>query len=109
MERIKCAAIWYKHLKPTHEEKLENPSNIEEGLVVLGHRHADIILNVYNLTGLRSSSLGQKATGPSQQGFVTNLDRFVNREEAALIAVKAGQIKDFNEFDPSRLFSEDIY
>lgn len=44
---------------------------------------------------------------PSAQGFVTSTGRFVSREEAALIAVAAGQITAPQW--GSRLFSEDLW
>jgi hypothetical protein len=40
-----------------------------------------------------------------EQGFLTNTDRFVNRQEAAQIAFESGQIKE----ETKRLFSEDLY
>ena len=39
------------------------------------------------------------------QGFVTSDDMFVEREEAGVIAFKAGQTKELKEI----LFSEDLY
>lgn len=40
-----------------------------------------------------------------EQGFLTNLNRFVNRKEGAEIAYKAGQTKTLL----TRLYSEDLY
>jgi hypothetical protein len=40
-----------------------------------------------------------------RQGFLTNTDRFVEREEAAQIAFEAGQIKQHKIV----LYSEDLY
>jgi hypothetical protein len=42
------------------------------------------------------------------QGFITNKGRFVNREEAFQIALKAGQINENAGVD-RELFSEDLY
>lgn len=47
MEQIYSAAIWYKDL-PTVKYM---PTNIDTGVVVEGHRHADIIRTVLNLLG----------------------------------------------------------
>lgn len=44
----------------------------------------------------------------STQGFITSKDRFVNREEAYLIASSAGQIK-YNLNQKRELFSEHLY
>lgn len=103
MERIYCAAIWYKDM-PTPKYK---PVNIDLGLVVEGHRHADIIRTMVNLLGKRTCTNGEDCAGESEQGFVTNKNRFVNRVEAMKIARDANQIiaeTTFNE-----LYSEDIY
>jgi hypothetical protein len=40
-----------------------------------------------------------------EQGFLTNKNRFVSRQEGAKIAFAAGQIKE----EIVRLFSEDLY
>lgn len=104
-ERIYSAAIWYKKLEI--ERKLHNPTNIDEGIVVCGHRHADIITTVFNLTGLRTCTNGEDCTGESVQGFVTDSNRFVNRVTAKVIAEKAGQIINPTKFN--ELYSEDIY
>jgi hypothetical protein len=106
-ERIYCAAIWYKDLVLKND--VRNPINIDKGVVVLGHRHADIIKNVYNLLGLRSVQNGERSVGESEQGFLTNKDRFVGREEAAKIALAQNQIKDLGRFNQNHLYSEDIY
>ena len=103
MERIYCAAIWYKDL-PTAKYK---PINIDKGVVVEGHRHADIIRTVINLLGKRTAQFGENAAGETVQGFVTNTHRFVDRIEAKTIAEKANQIKEHTSFN--ELYSEDIY
>lgn len=108
-ERIYCSAIWYKDLNPKFSLGIRNPENITEGVVILGHRHGDIIKNVGNLTGLRSVENGENSVGKSIQGFLTNKNRFVDRKEAAEIAVKANQIIDLGRFNPNILYSEDIY
>jgi len=106
-ERVTCSAIWYKELKLNHN--VRNPTNITEGVVVLGHRHGDIIQNVYNLLGLRSVENGENSVGKSEQGFLTNTNRFVDRKEGMIIALNAKQVK--NEFltNAENLFSEDLY
>jgi hypothetical protein len=43
--------------------------------------------------------------GAHDQGFITNCGRFVNRVEAATIAVEAGQVNEEITF----LFSEDMW
>jgi hypothetical protein len=55
MERIYSAAIWYKDL-PTAKYM---PTNIDRGVVVEGHRHADIIRTILNLLGKRTVRSGK--------------------------------------------------
>ena len=106
-ERISCSAIWYKDVKMPHP--VRNPDNIDRGIVVLGHRHGDIIINVHNLLNLRTVTFGDRSCGEHEQGFLTNKNRFVTREDAAAIAIQANQIKDADRFNPKQLFSEDLY
>ncbi len=105
MERIYSAAIWYKELKfPTPKH---NPTNINYGLVVEGHRHADIIKTVFNLLGKRTVKNGENSVGETIKGFVTNKSRFVDRVEAMQIAKNANQL--ISETSLNELYSEDIY
>lgn len=103
MERIYSAAIWYKEL-PTSKHL---PKNITFGLVVEGHRHADIIKTVFILLGKRTVENGENSVGKTIQGFVTNQSRFVDRVEAMQIAKNANQLKSETSFN--ELYSEDIY
>ena len=103
MERIYSAAIWYKDL-PTAKYL---PTNINTGIVVEGHRHADIIRTVINLIGKRTCKSGENCSGNSVEGFVTNENRFVDRTEALQIARDANQIISDTTFP--QLYSEDIY
>lgn len=94
-EYILCAAIWYQD----EELYVHQPINIESGFVVCGRRHNNII-----------NTLGQKfffrtSVHKNVQGFITNLNRFVDRKEAAIIAYESGQIRS----EKKELFSEDLY
>lgn len=71
---------------------------ILDGEVWTGYRHAEIMRSIWAKHG--AVKVSQEA-----QGFVTDADRFVGREEAARIALKAGQIKKAK----SELFSEDVF
>ena len=108
-EKIYCAAIWYHEINPDFPLGLRNPDNVAEGVVVLGHRHGDIIRNVCNLLGKRTVENGEDSVGEYTQGFLTNKNRFVNRFEAAKIAWEQNQIIDTGRSNPSYLYSEDIY
>jgi hypothetical protein len=103
MERIYSAAIWYKDL-PTAKYL---PTNVDKGVVIEGHRHADIIRTVVNLIGKRTCTNGENCAGESIQGFVTNKNKFVDRYEAMSIARKANQIISDTTFP--ELYSEDLY
>ena len=94
-EYILCAAIHYRD----GEIYIHQPTNIESGFVICGRRHHNII-----------NTLGQKfffrtVENDNIQGFITNLNRFVDRKEAAQIAYNCGQIKS----PKKELFSEDLY
>ena len=96
-EYILCAATWFDDNK----QYLYQPKNINTGLVFCGHRHGCIFQQIGGTVKERQDiGIYQK-----EQGFLTNLNRFVDREEAAQIAFDSGQI----ETPKDTLFSEDIY
>lgn len=101
MEFILCAAIWYKNYPELPSSYIVNGTN--KGIVLCGHRHTHIIGQCLGLTGKRQSQMGQY-----EQGFITNKNRFVDRIEAAKIAIWAGQIKKLKYCD-TKLYSEDLY
>lgn len=94
-EYILCAAIHFQDgLKYEHQ-----PLNVTNGIVICGRKHCDIFV----VTKSEGSRKGQLQV----QGFVTNKNRFVDRQEAKIIAFNAGQI-DSLAGNPD-LFSEDLY
>lgn len=64
------------------------------------NRHHDIIHMIAQNEGEYDQS--------SEQGFVTTEGLFVDREEAARIAITSGQITE-TKFQPGLLFSEDLW
>ena len=104
-EQILCAAIWYKEL-PTQRLL---PKNIDKGIVVCGHRHGHCIDIMKMLSGLRTVTFSPDGVGEHEQGFLTNTNRFVDREEAYIIAEKANQINDRVRGSAGTLYSEDLY
>ena len=96
-EYILCAAIWFDDGK----EYRHQPKNIDTGLVLCGWRHGCIFPQIGGLVKERQ----QLGIYEKEQGFLTNLNRFVGRKEGAEIALKANQIKESKE----TLFSEDLY
>lgn len=101
-EKILCSAIWYKE---TATAKYL-PTNINKGVVICGHRHPHCIHTLVALTGKRSVTT---EIGEYEQGFLTNLNRFVDRKEAFGIAESASQLNDRARGGARRLFSEDLY
>jgi hypothetical protein len=110
-EYILCSAIHYDDGK----EYVHQPRNIKSGYVLCGRRHHNIINTQFQVFGV-------KTTGDNNtQGFLTNIDRFVNRKEGYKIALEAGQIKprkdnkELNEYmnlkyeQTEILVSEDLY
>lgn len=96
-EYIICSAIWF-------DDKIEyvhQPFNIKSGFVITGHRHH----NCFNIMSILSNDIHNHVKFEKEQGFLTNLNRFVDRKEGAEIAYKAGQTKTLL----TRLYSEDLY
>lgn len=108
-EYILCAAIWYKEIELKKVIPGVLPKNIETGLVVTGHRHGQCIWTVACLAGLRTVENGENAAGGSIQGFLTNTNRFVNREEGFDIAETANQLNNRTRGKSRTLYSEDLY
>lgn len=101
MEKIICSAIWYKEL-PT---PIFGPVNVDKGIVFCGHRHPHCIHQMVAMTGKRSTF---SEVGEIIQGFLTNANRFVDREEAAKIAIESGQVENLT-YSKYKLYSEDLY
>lgn len=108
-EYILCAAIWYKEIPLVKTIPGVLPKNIDTGLVVTGHRHGQCIWTVVCLAGLRTVEIAEDATGKSIQGFLTNTNRFVDREEGFDIAEASGQLNDRTRGKSRTLYSEDLY
>ena len=104
-EYILCAAIWYKDIPLQKVIDGVLPKNCDRGLVVLGHRHGQCMWTMGSLTGLRSVTNAEDGVGEYEQGFLTNKNRFVDREEGGKIAFDANQTEDLR----TTLFSEDLY
>lgn len=101
-EHILCAAIHYPNDKT--EGIVFQPKNIEKGIVLSGWRHHNVINLYFALTGKKTAGSG------AIQGFLTSLDRFVDREEAFQIALKTKQIaKEQIVRDKQGLDSYDLY
>lgn len=97
-ERILCAAIWFDD-GIVHEGF--GPVNIKTGLVFAGFRHCSIFPQVGGVPGNRPRLGDCKEI----QGFITDCNRFLDREESAKVAYNSGQIDEYKR----TLFSEDLY
>lgn len=74
-----------------------------EGAMVLGVRHADEIM-------VRTAKNMGVSLLKSEQGFYTNWQRFVSREEAMIIARGQGQLfRPDGTHNPDVLYSECLY
>lgn len=103
MERIICAATWYKDLPTAH---VVGYNDVKQGVVLCGHRHGQIIAQLVALTGKREATNAEDGCGEFEQGFLTSTGRFVNRQEAAKIWVDGGNKLKYSTIF---LFSEDLY
>ncbi len=109
-EKILCAAVWYKDLPliKTFDSNVL-PVNCDRGLVFCGHRHAQCIYSMCSITGKRSV---EPEVGEYVQGFLTSKNRFVDRTEARIIAVREHQLKlpeELGTYSTKELYSEDLY
>jgi len=101
-EVIICSAVWYKDLPIVEYNDQALPKNINSGVVFCGRNHLQCIRTMTMIFGLRSV---KPECGEYVQGFLTNLDRFVDRKEGAKIAFEAQQIDKQVE----ELFSEYLF
>jgi hypothetical protein len=117
-EFIICSAVWYQDgLK--HESQ---PLNIDSGFVVTGRRHGNCFATVKAISYLACDNevfltalkrIENRMSQKEHIGFLTNLDRFVSRKEAWIIAKENNQIKFGLEAsengDNSILISENLW
>jgi len=109
-EYILCSAIHFND-GIEHEQQ---PDNIFDGFVVTGRRHHNCYATLAAIE--KSIDLQERIkqlitkTDRDRQGFVTNLNRFVDRKEGYQIALNAGQlIHNMHDKSNPILISEDLY
>jgi hypothetical protein len=89
---------------------INQPVNIKTGFVTCGRSHHNCIATFALIQKDINREETVKLMNNETQGFITNLDRFVDRLEALAIAQKADQIKgDQYIHDRIGLFSENLY
>lgn len=115
-EFILCAAIYIND----NEKHEQQPKNIEIGFVICGRRHHNCYQTIKDLTnqtpneriGKLISSLSEEECR-KHQGFITSLDRYVDRREAWKIAKENNQILHglvvSDNGEDSILISENLY
>lgn len=117
-EFILCAAIYYNDGK----KHIHQPKNIETGFVIVGRRHHNCyatlstIADIDTAIKLKIENIENKMTlddHRKSQGFITSLDRYVDRKEAWKIAKENNQIKFglkvCDRGEDSELISENLY
>lgn len=62
-------------------------------------RHGDVLKKLHYFNEI--------VLGPDTQGFLTNAGRYVNRRDAAVIALEQGQCEKL--IAPPKLYSEDLW
>ncbi len=107
-EYILCSAVWFKEFDNDYNEIVKEqsrPNNIKHGVVICGQRHLQCLRTFGFIIGKRTVL---PEVGESIQGFLTNLNRFVDREEGWIIAKEASQIIRVSGGEGT-LYSEDLY
>ena len=96
-EYVLCAAIWFDDGRAYTYQ----PSGIDIGFILCGHRHHAILEEIGGTVGERI----KQGIRTKQYGFLTSKNCFVSREEAANITLAQGQI----EYLVEKLYSEHLY
>jgi hypothetical protein len=107
-EYILCAANHYND--GDHHDN--QPVNINKGFVICGRRHKNCDATFRAIAGHTFNNVVNCPPKNMTQGFVTNNNVFVNRQQAYTIAYAANQIIGPNKGYPTNeigLTSEDLY
>ena len=97
-EYILCSAIHFDDgIEYAHQ-----PNNIKTGYVICGMRHHNCFMTLAIISNRNETQLDYE----KEQGFLTNINRFVDRKEGMLIAVNSGQVEKSEKLS---LYSEDLY
>jgi hypothetical protein len=105
MEKIVCAANWYKDFPLVKDDITSTgfvrPINCDRGIVFCGLRHHNCMYQMIAISGKYQHEAGEEI-----QGFLTTKNRFVDRKEGAKIWIASGGTI---EYSSDKLFSEDLY
>jgi hypothetical protein len=110
MEKIICSAIYISDGK----QHTDQPTNIETGFVISGRRHNNCYAVLKSLLGKEGMEriLNDVKQTRDDQGFITSMNRYVNRKEAMVIAKRENQLlvpKLHQDNEDSILTSEDLF
>lgn len=99
IEQIQCSAIWVKGVSrhKFFDQYSALPFNITEGIVICGWRHVSCVAIIMQIWDNKELEM--------EAGFLTSHNKFVDRKQAAKIAMASGQITKKTK----QLFSEDLY
>lgn len=105
IELIMKLSVWFDDgIVHAHQ-----PINIDIGIVYMGFRHCNCFASVGGLVRERQDA----GIYEKEQGFLTSHNRFVTREEAAIIALRQDQFASDEEREEVKLsgylYSENIY
>lgn len=110
-EHVLCAAIYYKNGAPKHPN---GAKNIDSGVVIGGYRHPNCIASFVQAfypewhTNAEHDKIRIHFLNNHIQGFLTTHGNFLDRQQAANMALVEGQINELR-YSQRELYSEDLY
>ena len=88
-EFIICSAIYIND----GEKHTDQPTNITTGFVISGRRHNNCYATIKSLKGVNwEEYLNLVDHTDEQQGFITSLNKYLNREDAFIMAKENNQL-----------------
>jgi len=97
----------YKNDPQVGKRRIVCAAMINQGIIVLGARHYDKLMHEQIKLLKKSGGSWNKAI--EIQGFIDQWDNFINREDALIVALAAGQRIKRCGGDENRLYSENLY
>lgn len=85
---------------------------LDDGRIILGSRHFDQFMKVTLILMCKNQAAYDRLLKHHKQGFIDQFGRFYDRQEAWVIASKAGQIKrrvGGDDAEGGTLYSENLY
>jgi hypothetical protein len=114
LEWILCAAVYVDTGRA--EPPRRSYAYPDTGLVFTGWRHSDCFVTMEAWASRlwfwerwRLDQVQPHQLAGRNQGFLTSRGRFVDRVEAKVIAVDAGQLEGRHVYGKTELYSEDLY